>query len=204
MNIIVGLGNPGTKYKYSRHNVGFRVLDQFTFKIGNHNQKWKTKFLAHILHSTYREQDLILVKPQTYMNLSGNAVKEIMAYYRISPEQLLVIYDDFHLPLGKIRIRRQGSSGGHHGIDSIIKSIGSAEFSRLRIGIGNEGLLANLDYADFVLTSFLPEEVKLLENAITYAVQAIEDILFKGLAFAMGEYNGLDLTDTEIGDNKVR
>lgn len=195
MNIIVGLGNPGTKYKYSRHNMGFQVVDQFALKVGDHNLKWKNKFLSHILHHKFPVQDLILVKPQTFMNLSGNAVKEIMTYYHIALEQLLVIYDDFHLPLGKIRIRRRGSSGGHHGIDSIINSLGSEEFPRLRIGIGNERLLPNLDYTDFVLTPFLAEEKRLLESTVTYAVQAVEDILFKGLEFAMREYNGLDLTE---------
>lgn len=195
MNIIVGLGNPGIKYKHSRHNVGFRVVDQFAFKIGNHDLKWKKKFLAHILPYKFLGQDLILVKPQTYMNLSGKAVKEIMTYYRIVPEQLLVIYDDFHLPLGKIRIRRRGSSGGHHGVGSIINSIRSEEFPRLRIGIGNEYLLTNLDYADFVLTSFLSEEEGLIGGALTYAVRAVEDILLKGLEFAMREYNSLNLTE---------
>ncbi|NLL62138.1 MAG: aminoacyl-tRNA hydrolase [Candidatus Atribacteria bacterium] len=198
MNIIVGLGNPGIKYKHSRHNVGFRVVDQFAFKIGDHNLKWKKKFLAHILPFKFLEQDLILVKPQTYMNLSGKAVKEIMTYYHIMPEQLLVIYDDFHLPLGKIRIRRHGSSGGHNGVDSIINSIKSEEFPRLRIGIGNEQLLTNLDYTDFVITSFLSEEERLIETTLTYAVRAVRDILLKGLEFAMREYNSLNLTEESL------
>jgi PTH1 family peptidyl-tRNA hydrolase len=198
VNIIVGLGNPGIKYKHSRHNVGFRVVDQFAFKIGDHNLKWKKKFLAHILPFKFLEQDLILVKPQTYMNLSGKAVKEIMTYYHIMPEQLLVIYDDFHLPLGKIRIRRHGSAGGHNGVDSIINSIKSEEFPRLRIGIGNEQLLTNLDYTDFVITSFLSEEERLIETTLTYAVRAIRDILLKGLEFAMREYNSLNLTEESL------
>ena len=119
----MGLGNPGAKYKYSRHNIGFQVVDKFALQVFGNNLKWKKKFQAHILQGKFQGQDLILIKPQTFMNLSGSSVRDIMAYFHIAPEQLLVIYDDFHLPLGKIRIRKRGSSGGHNGIESIINTL---------------------------------------------------------------------------------
>lgn len=193
MNIIVGLGNPGAQYKYSRHNIGFQVLDNFAIRNVSNSLKWKKKFLAHIIYHRFHGQEIILVKPQTFMNLSGRSIKEITAYYNIHHNQLLIIYDDFHLPLGNIRIRKRGSSGGHHGMESIINSLKSEDIPRLRIGIRNDKLLENLDYSDFVLSNFLPEEKDLVENTIVHAVQAVEDILNKDYEFAMREYNRLDI-----------
>lgn len=191
MDIIVGLGNPGAQYQHSRHNIGFSVLEKFVTTIAgtSHHLKWKKKFFACILNLRFQEKDLILVKPQTFMNLSGRAVKDIFDYYDINYSQLLVIYDDFHLPLGRIRIRERGSSGGHHGMDSIISYLQSEDFPRLRIGIRNDKLLEKLDYSDFVLTNFLPEEKKLVENTITRAVQALQEILNNGYQIAMKEFN---------------
>jgi len=191
VDIIVGLGNPGAQYQHSRHNIGFSVLEKFVTTIAgtSHHLKWKKKFFACILNLRFQEKDLILVKPQTFMNLSGRAVKDIFDYYDINYSQLLVIYDDFHLPLGRIRIRERGSSGGHHGMDSIISYLQSEDFPRLRIGIRNDKLLEKLDYSDFVLTNFLPEEKKLVENTITRAVQALQEILNNGYQIAMREFN---------------
>ncbi|MFZ2330855.1 MAG: aminoacyl-tRNA hydrolase [Atribacterota bacterium] len=191
MDIIVGLGNPGAQYQHSRHNIGFSVLEKFVTTIAgtSHHLKWKKKFFACILNLRFQEKDLILVKPQTFMNLSGRAVKDIFDYYDINYSQLLVIYDDFHLPLGRIRIRERGSSGGHHGMDSIISYLQSEDFPRLRIGIRNDKLLEKLDYSDFVLTNFLPEEKELVENTITRAVQALQEILNNGYQIAMREFN---------------
>ena len=123
------------------------------------------------------------------MNLSGRAVKDIFDYYDINYSQVLVIYDDFHLPMGRIRIRERGSSGGHHCMDSIISYLQSEDFPRLRIGIRNDKLLEKLDYSDFVLTNFLPEEKELVENTITRAVQALQEILNNGYQIAMREFN---------------
>ena len=191
MDIIVGLGNPGAQYQHSRHNIGFSVLEKFVTTIAGtgHHLKWKKKFFACILNLRFQRKDLVLVKPQTFMNLSGRAVKDIFDYYDINYSQLLVIYDDFHLPLGRIRIRERGSSGGHHGMDSIISYLQSEDFPRLRIGIRNDKLLEKLDYSDFVLTNFLPEEKKLVENTITRAVQALQEILNNGYQIAMREFN---------------
>lgn len=189
VDIIVGLGNPGVRYSHTRHNIGFQVLDKFALSIAGTNLKWRKKFFAYILNLRYQEKDLILVKPQTFMNLSGKPVKDITDYYNINYNNLLIIYDDFHLPLGRIRIRERGSSGGHHGMDSIISCLQSDNFPRLRVGISNDKLLENLDYTNFVLTNFLPEEAELVGNTITRAVQAVEDILNNGYQFAMQEHN---------------
>jgi len=189
VDIIVGLGNPGVRYNHTRHNIGFQVLDKFALSVAGTNLKWRKKFFAYILNLRYQEKDLILVKPQTFMNLSGKPVKDITDYYNINYNNLLIIYDDFHLPLGRIRIRERGSSGGHHGMDSIISCLQSDNFPRLRVGISNDKLLENLDYTNFVLTNFLPEEAELVENTITRAVQAVEDILNNGYQFAMQEHN---------------
>lgn len=189
VDIIVGLGNPGVRYSHTRHNIGFQVLDKFALSIAGTNLKWRKKFFAYILNLRYQEKDLILVKPQTFMNLSGKSVKDITDYYNINYNNLLIIYDDFHLPLGRIRIRERGSSGGHHGMDSIISCLQSDNFPRLRVGISNDKLLENLDYTNFVLTNFLPEEAELVGNTITRTVQAVEDILNNGYQFAMQEHN---------------
>ncbi len=189
VDIIVGLGNPGVRHSHTRHNIGFQVLDKFALSIAGTNLKWRKKFFAYILNLRYQEKDLILVKPQTFMNLSGKSVKDITDYYNINYNNLLIIYDDFHLPLGRIRIRERGSSGGHHGMDSIISCLQSDNFPRLRVGISNDKLLENLDYTNFVLTNFLPEEAELVGNTITRAVQAVEDILNNGYQFAMQEHN---------------
>lgn len=189
MKIIVGLGNPGAQYINTRHNVGFRVVQKFAKVIAGTGFRWQEKFQAKIFIHHFQSEEIILVKPQTYMNLSGKAVKDIIDYYNINYQQLLVIYDDLYLPLGKIRIRKRGSSGGHRGLDSIINSLKSDDFPRLRIGIRNDKLLDYLDYTNFVLTNFLPEEKEVVEKVINQAVQAIEDILVKGYEFVMREYN---------------
>jgi len=192
VKILVGLGNPGAQYRFTRHNIGFRIIDRFALQITGSKIKWKKKFLAQILDYTYNAQDLILVKPQTYMNLSGRAVKEITDYYHINNSQLLIIHDDFCLPLGRIRIRKKGSAGGHHGLESIISSLKSEEIPRMRIGIRNDCQLEHLDYSDFVLSHFLPEEEQMVEDIIIRAVAAVEDILNSGLEFAMRKYNRVD------------
>lgn len=189
MEIIVGLGNPGSQYRDSRHNVGFQVIDRLAEHIIGQKFKWKKGFSAQVINHHYKGKDLILVKPQTFMNLSGKSVREVVTFYKINYNHLLIVYDDFNLPLGKLRIRERGSSGGHHGMDSIINNLQSNDFPRIRIGIRNEELLENLDYSSFVLAKFLPEEKDLMENTIIRATLAVEDILNNGYQFAMREYN---------------
>lgn len=189
MKIIVGLGNPGTQYQLTRHNIGFRILDAFVARVIGNEIKWKKRFFAQVIQHLAEKQKIILAKPQTFMNLSGNAVERISSYYDIISSQLLIIYDDIDLPLGRMRIRLKGSSGGHRGVESIIQSLGTEDFPRLRIGIRNEMLLQYSDYSSFVLSPFLPEEELLLENVFERAVDAITDILDNGYDVAMRKYN---------------
>jgi peptidyl-tRNA hydrolase, PTH1 family len=189
VKLIIGLGNPGMKYQFTRHNIGFRILDAFVTNNVGEDKKWKNNFFSQFLQYQFKGQKIFFAKPQTYMNLSGRAVKEIVNYYGISEENILVICDDIHLSLGNLRIRKRGSSGGHRGIESIIQSLGTEEFPRLRIGIKNESLLQKMDYPSFVLSNFLSEEEQYLSELITKAVKALEDLLSFGFEFAMREYN---------------
>ncbi|MFW6148599.1 MAG: aminoacyl-tRNA hydrolase [Atribacterota bacterium] len=192
MKLFVGLGNPGKQYQYTRHNIGFRVLEAFIIRNIGVDQKWKKGFSSQFLQCHFKGQKTIFAKPQTYMNLSGKSVEKFINYYGISNHQLLVIYDDIHLSLGNIRIRKQGSSGGHKGIESIIDSLSTEEFPRLRIGIRNDLLLQQMDYPSFVLSRFLPEEEQVLKKIIDRAVKALEDIMDFGYEYAMREYNRLE------------
>jgi len=189
VKLFVGLGNPGKQYQYTRHNIGFRVLEAFIIRNIGVDQKWKKGFSSQFLEYHFKGQKTIFAKPQTYMNLSGKSVEKIINYYGISNHQLLVVYDDIHLSLGNIRIRKQGSSGGHKGIESIIGSLSTEEFPRLRIGIRNDLLLQQIDYPSFVLSRFLPEEEHVLKKIIHRAVKALEDIVDFGYEYAMREYN---------------
>lgn len=192
MKLIVGLGNPGTQYWFTRHNIGFRVLEVFATQNIGAEKKWKKNFFSQIIQHHLKGQKVILAKPQTYMNLSGRSVEGILNYYGIGSKELLVIYDDINLPLGRMRIRHSGSSGGHRGVESIIQSLKTLEFPRLRIGIRNDVLLQHLDYSSFVLSQFLPEEEKVLENVVERAVKAIGDIFDFGYDYAMRQYNQSD------------
>lgn len=154
MKLIVGLGNPGAQYEFTRHNIGFMVIDAIA-------DFWrypvnKLSHQGHWVKANYKGSEVILLKPQTFMNLSGQSVRSIMHYYKINPSDILVIYDDLDLPLGQIRLREKGSSGGHNGMKSIIENLQTEEFKRLRIGIDKNPLI---DAADYVLGRF-PVEVK--------------------------------------------
>lgn len=197
MKIIVGLGNPGKQYEYTRHNIGYRILETFIVYNTDKRKKWKEGFISHFLQFYYKEKKIILIKPQTYMNLSGRAVEKITNYYNIPSDQLLIVYDDINLSLGNIRIRKKGSSGGHQGVESIIQLIGTDEFPRLRVGIRNHSLLKKMDYPSFVLSRFLPKEKKIVENTIERATRALEDILEHGLDYAMGKYNQTETNNFE-------
>ncbi len=189
MKLIAGLGNPGNQYQLTRHNIGFRVLEAFVIRNIGADKKWKKGFYSQILQYHHKEHKLIFAKPQTYMNLSGRAIERIAGYYGIANHQMLIIYDDIHLSLGRIRIRQRGSAGGHRGVESIIHCLRTEEFPRLRIGIRNEVLLQHLDHPSFVLSHFLPEEEKILEKITDRAVKAVEDILDYGYEYAMKQYN---------------
>lgn len=184
MYIIVGLGNPGRKYENTRHNVGFITLDFLAER--NHIKINKIKHKALVGEGMISGQKVLLVKPQTYMNLSGNSVREVMDYYKEEPEKLIVIYDDVDIPMGRLRIRKKGSAGTHNGMRSIIYDLQEDGFPRVRIGIGQD---RKMPLAGFVLGGFAKDEKKMMEDAVERAALAVECMLEKGIDIAMGEYN---------------
>jgi PTH1 family peptidyl-tRNA hydrolase len=183
MKAIVGLGNPGSKYARSRHNVGFMVLDRLAEKQGvRFNQKRARSVLAQGLVG---QSHVLLAKPQTYMNLSGQAVQSLLMTLRLKPSDLLVVYDDFDLPLGTLRLRERGSPGTHNGMRSIVDVIGT-DFPRLRVGIGSaEGVGAS----NHVLSDFGPTEWNTFEQSRDRAVEAIEAFVEHGISAAMNRFN---------------
>jgi PTH1 family peptidyl-tRNA hydrolase len=184
MYIIVGLGNPGKRYENTKHNIGFITLD---YLAGKHDIKInKIKHKALVGEGMISGQKVLLVKPQTYMNLSGNSVRELMEYYKADIEKLVVIYDDVDISMGRLRIRKKGSAGTHNGMRSIIYDIQDDGFPRIRIGIGAD---RKMPLAGYVLGGFGKEESKLMEDAVERAAKAIECMLEKGIDIAMGEYN---------------
>ena len=185
MYIIAGLGNPGRKYENTKHNVGFITLDVLAEK---HNIKInKIKHKALVGEGIIFGQKLLLVKPQTYMNLSGNSIREVMEYYKADLDKLVVIYDDVDIPMGRLRIRKKGSAGTHNGMRSIIYDLQADEFPRIRIGIGGE---RKMSLAGYVLGGFKKDERVLMQDAVERAVSAVECMLEKGIDAAMSEYNG--------------
>ena len=185
MFVIVGLGNPGKKYEKTRHNMGFLAIDKLAEKHDIKVNKLKHKALTG--DGFIFGQKALLVKPQTYMNLSGESVREIVSYYDIDLEDLIVIYDDFDLEIGTIRIRKKGSSGSHNGMKSIIGQIQSKDFPRIRIGIGKSG--GGAEWKDFVLGKTSKQDEKLIEDAVDRAADAVGCILEKGIDKSMNEYN---------------
>jgi len=193
LKVIVGLGNPGRRYRMTRHNLGFRVLDSLSGEASIHWKK-KSKFSAWLGFGQWEGSDLILVKPATFVNASGEAVRKILSYYNISSGEMLVITDDVSLPPGILRIRRRGGAGGHHGLESIIDEIGSREFARIRIGIGG-GDLDNLTW--HVLSRPGKEEEICYNRVINEGVEAISVILREGIEFAMNRFNRKDASNPE-------
>lgn len=172
MKLIVGLGNPGIKYEKTRHNIGFDIVDEFAKKV-NAGQ-YREKFQGLISEGSYRGEKFYILKPQTYMNLSGDSVGAVAKFYKISNEEVVVIYDDMDLPLGKLRYRESGSSGGHNGIKSIIAHIGD-KFKRVKCGVGKpQGRDENID---FVLGRFSKEEQSIVDGITCKAIQCIEDVI---------------------------
>ncbi|WP_027399907.1 aminoacyl-tRNA hydrolase [Anaerovorax odorimutans] len=184
MYVIVGLGNPGRKYENTKHNIGFITIDYLAEK--NDIKINKIKHKALVGEGFISGHKVLLVKPQTYMNLSGNSVREIVEYYKINMEDLIVIYDDIDIELGRLRIRKKGSAGTHNGMKSIIYDIQSDQFPRVRIGIGNQG---KMDLANYVIGKFHPDSIKTMQEAVKKAALSIECIIEKGIDKAMNEYN---------------
>lgn len=176
MKLIVGLGNPGKEYEHTRHNVGFICADLLQKKLGFPEFALQKKFDALISEGNYRAEKIIIAKPQTFMNASGNSVQKLLHFYRVKPADLFLIYDDVDLPFGKTRIRPQGSAGTHNGMKSVIEALGFQNFPRLRIGIESRGESApkKQDITSFVLHPFLKEEKQAISKILE---QAIEELL---------------------------
>lgn len=185
MNLIVGLGNIGDKYTFTRHNAGFMVVDYLA--INNSEQfKENSKLKSLITKIKLNQEDTILIKPTTYMNLSGEALRAVMDYYKIPIENTLVVYDDLSLDLGKIRFRASGSDGGHNGIKSIIKHTGTNKFSRLKIGIGPQPPIPS---EAFVLQNFDKSQLDDLKKVIVKSTNAIEYYFANGIEKTQNSYN---------------
>ena len=186
MYLIAGLGNPGREYDMTRHNIGFEVIDYIADKYKIKVKKLKFKSLYQ--KAELAGEEVILMKPQTYMNLSGESVRDAAAFYKIPHEKIIVISDDINLEKGRIRVRKSGSAGGHNGLKSIIYQLSSDNFMRVRIGVGDK---EGCELADYVLSRFTKEEIPLLEKAIVNAASAIEEIIKNGAESAMNLYNGI-------------
>lgn len=185
--LIVGLGNPGKQYENTRHNCGFRAIDILSQKIGCKVDKGKFQGLYG--QTTVDGKKLFLLKPQTYMNLSGRSVLQLSAYYNIPPQRIIVLFDDISLEPGRLRIRADGSAGGHNGIKSIIGELGSQDFPRVKIGVGSKPH-AEQDLADWVLSSFSASEEKALNSALEQAADAALCIMQSSVPDAANRYNG--------------
>mgnify|MGYP005861711021 CR=1 FL=1 len=184
VKLVVGLGNPGARYANTRHNVGFMVVDRLARRCSAAVTKRQCSALVGL--GNLGGTRVCLAKPQTYMNLSGDAVACLLRFYKIPTADLLVVYDDRDLPVGRIRLRERGSAGGHRGMESIIGRLGTSDFPRLRIGIGRP---AETEAVDHVLGSFTPEERPLMEEALDRAAEAVECVLKEGTVVAMNRFN---------------
>ena len=185
--LVVGLGNPGEKYENTRHNVGFLTVDELAERARVPVQKLKHRALTNTLE--VGSVKVLLMKPVTYMNLSGEAVGEAARFYKLPPERVLVISDDVSLPVGKLRIRKGGSAGGHNGLKSIIQHLGTDQFPRIKVGVGQKPHPA-CDMADWVLGKFQGEDKKAVEAAVKRAADAVECLIKRGPEEAMNRYNG--------------
>ena len=184
MKLIAGLGNIGDKYCFTRHNAGFMVLDRWSFA-ENFAFKQETKLKAFISKTKIAGEDVIFVKPTTFMNLSGEAVRVVMDYYKINVEALIIIYDDIALDMGKIRIRANGSDGGHNGIKSIIQHIGTNKFNRIKVGIGPQ--IGPSEH--YVLQNFSKEQMENLKEIIDETIDAAKCVMSEGVEKAQNKFN---------------
>lgn len=189
--VVVGLGNPGAKYIKTRHNIGFRVIDLISDK---HNIQLEERQLYIIGKGDFNENEIFLLKPLTFMNKSGIAVKRLISRVFVPSERLIVIHDDLDIDVGRIKIRKKGSSGGHRGVESIIQEIGTDDFIRVKIGIGRD---RNIQVEDYVLSSFKPSEEEIIDRAVVNASSAVLDIITKGIEKAMNIYNKSNRQENE-------
>ncbi len=187
MNIVIGLGNPGNQYAETKHNVGFWVVDNLASRFVD--VRFRFKWQADVAECRIGDTTVLLVKPQTYMNLSGEAVVQVVNFYKAIPQQdLLVVYDDMDFPVGNIKLRQQGSAGGHNGLKSIVARLGTEQFARVRVGIGRP--LPGRSPMEHVLSPFSAEEHALMQGAVRTTADAIVFALEHGFAMAMNRFNG--------------
>ncbi len=184
--LIIGLGNPGREYKDTRHNIGFMLIDHLAERIGARGMKVQSK--AIVISGLHEERKLILAKPQTYMNLSGQSVQGLLHFYKIPHTHLLVAHDDLDIPYGTIRIRPSGGPGGQRGMANTIELLGTKDFPRLRLGIGRPP--GRMDAKDYVLQDFSKDEQKLMSGILSRASDATLEFVMNGLNAAMNKYNG--------------
>jgi len=184
--LLIGLGNPGREYQNNRHNFGFMLIDRLAVRLNARGLKVQSK--AIITSGIYQDRKVILAKPQTYMNLSGQAAQGLLNFYKIPMENMLVAHDDLDIPFGTIRIRPKGGPGGQGGMASTIEKLGTKDFPRLRLGIGRPP--GRMDPAAFVLQDFSREEMKLISEILDRAADAALEFVVNGLAAAMNKYNG--------------
>ena len=186
---MVGLGNPGLKYEFTRHNIGFRIVDNLSQDMETEFKKAKS-YYSLISRVMINNHKVMLVKPQTFMNLSGKAVNRVVSYCKIPYQDLLIVYDDLNLELGQIRIRKKGSAGGHKGMESIMQYLNSEDIPRLRIGIGNPSVNFNFDCVSYVLSNFNHDEEDKIEEVVQLSTEAINTIIREdGFEKAMRKYN---------------
>jgi len=184
MKVVVGLGNPGQKYAGTRHNIGYMVIDYLAES--PRAGRFQSRFQGQIAELIEEGEKILLVKPETFMNLSGRCIREVMSFYQVAVADLLVVCDDINLPLGKLRVRARGSDGGQKGLRDIQNHLGTVEYARLRIGIDSPG---QADAADYVLSRFRPTERPAIEEAIANAAQAVIYWVRNGIEASMNKYN---------------
>lgn len=184
--LIIGLGNPGREYLNTRHNIGFMLIDRVTIRLNARGMKMQSN--AIVISAHYEERKIILAKPQTYMNLSGQSVQGLLHFYKIPFENLIVVHDDLDLPFGALRIRPTGGPGGQRGMASTIEKLGTQDFPRLRLGIGRPP--GRMDAKDYVLQDFSKDEMKILPEVLDRAADATFEFILKGLNAAMNKFNG--------------
>ena len=200
MFIIVGLGNPGMQYAGTRHNIGFDTITRLCddYKISMNIKKHKAVCGKGVIAG----QKVLLAMPQTYMNNSGESVRELVDFYKVEPEELIIIYDDISLDVGQLRIRAKGSAGGHNGIKSIIQYLGSENFPRIKVGVGEKP--AQMDLADYVLGHFLKEEQPMMQQAFQDGAAAVVSMITEGVDAAMNHFNGAARGETKERQAKVK
>ena len=187
MKMIVGLGNPGLEYENTRHNIGFMVIDDYAkkYNISNFKEKFNGLYVK-----VFRENDsFILLKPLSFMNLSGTVIRKYADFYKIKPEDILIIQDDLDLPIGKIKIKYKGSSGGHNGIKNIIENLNTEVFPRFKIGISKSN---DVSYRDYVLGKLTKEDARIIEKIISFSPNIIDEFLTSDIEKVMSKYNGAE------------